>query len=245
MIKLGTNSIGSVYLGANSIGKAYLGSNLVYQKGSPTPPVPVIEPVFYDYLIFDGTAYIDTDIIPDANASFRVNLGDETLKAAQRLFGLPAGSGVFTSVAYNSNTTSTDRSFSVYYASSAALAYDKTLAFSSGRYNMFLTPKRFGWSTTIYTFTKGSGTPSGPLVIGSNASHSGQPYTGRIRYGFRVYGSDAQDATTPKDLLDNYTPTHTLLPCTYDGEAGLWCVETSKFYGNSAGSGQLTVANEE
>ena len=34
MIKLGTNSIGSLYLGTTKIGKAYLGSNLVYDSNA-------------------------------------------------------------------------------------------------------------------------------------------------------------------------------------------------------------------
>ena len=215
---------------------------MIAAGGSPTPP-PTPTPVFYDFLIFDGTAYIDTDIVPDANASFRVNLGDETLKAAQRLFGIPTGSGAYTTVSYSNSTTTTNRAFTVYYGSSSSLSSNRTLAFSQGRYSFFLTPKRFGWGNNAFTITKGSGSPSGGLVVGSNSSHSGQPYTGKIR-GFIVYGSDAQDATDASDLYNNYTPAYNLRPCTYNGEVGLWCLETSKFYGNSAGSGSLSVANE-
>ena len=233
-MKFGNITIGGMSLGSTKIGGAKLGNTLVYQAGSPTPPGPT--PVFYDFLIFDGTAYIDTDIVPDANASFRVNLGDETLKAAQRLFGIPTGSGAYTTISYSNSTTTTNRAFTVYYGSSSSLSSNRTLAFSAGRYSLFLTPKRFGWGNNAFTITKGSGSPSGGLVIGSNSSHSGQPYTGKIR-GFIVYGSDAQNATDASDLYNNYT-------CTYNGEVGLWCLETSKFYGNSAGAGSLSVENE-
>lgn len=242
MSYIGNNKIGKMYLGGTEIAKAYLGDDLVYQNGGgPTPPTPT--PVFYDYLIFDGTAYIDTDIVPDANASFRVNLGDETLKAAQRLFGIPAGIGAYTTISYSNSTNASNRAFTVYYGSSSSLSSNRTLAFGAGRYSLFLTPKRFGWGNNAFTITKGSGSPSGGLVVGSNSSHSGQPYTGKIR-GFIVYGSDAQDATDASDLYNNYTPAYNLRPCTYNGEVGLWCLETSKFYGNSAGSGSLSVANE-
>ena len=240
-MKFGNITIGGMSLGSTKIGGAKLGNTLVYQAGSPTPPGPT--PVFYDFLIFDGTAYIDTDIVPDANASFRVNLGDETLKAAQRLFGIPTGSGAYTTISYSNSTTTTNRAFTVYYGSSSSLSSNRTLAFSAGRYSLFLTPKRFGWGNNAFTITKGSGSPSGGLVIGSNSSHSGQPYTGKIR-GFIVYGSDAQNATDASDLYNNYTPAYNLRPCTYNGEVGLWCLETSKFYGNSAGAGSLSVENE-
>jgi hypothetical protein len=78
--------------------------------------------------------------------------------------------------------------------------------------------------------------------LGDNASHSaGGKYTGRMSV-FRIYGSDAQNATTYFEL-DNYPTLYTLRPCTCDGEAGMWCVETSTFYGNSAGAGTLSVIN--
>ena len=83
MIKLGNNSIGKIYLGSNAIGKAYLGSNLVYQSGSPTPPGP--SPVFYDYLKFDCTAFIETDIQIPENGSIRAGLGSESQKIKQRI----------------------------------------------------------------------------------------------------------------------------------------------------------------
>ncbi len=198
-------------------------------------------PRFYDYLIFDGTAYIDTDIIPDANASFRVYLGSEKNKAAQRIFGLATEPAVTTTVFYTSNTTSTQRNLSWYYASGSSLA-SRQLAFSTSGYSLFMTPKRGGYNTTASSFTKGGNTPAGALVIGHNGSHSGNPFSGKMSF-FRIYGSDAQNATDASDLLNNYTPQYTLKPCVYNGEAGYWCVENGKFYGNSAGSGTLTVSN--
>lgn len=204
------------------------------------PPAPA--PVFYTYLKFDGVAYIDTDIIPDANASYRSTFGGETLKATQRVFQVPAANSTLIGVIYGTQTTTTNRVFSAYYGASSAVSTGKTLAFSYETYGLFLTPKRFGWTDHVYTITKGANAPTGPLVIGYNAAHQGQAYTGKVSI-FRVYGSDAQDATTPNDLLDNYTPAYTLRPCTYNGEAGLWCVETSTFYGNSAGAGTLSVSN--
>lgn len=243
MIKLGTNSIGKIYLGSNPIGKAYLGSNLVFQNGSsPTPPTPVVEPVFYDRLVFDGTAYIDTDIIPPTNCSFRVLIGNETQKTEQRYFYVQAENSCLIAVYLNQSTSSTSRCFSILYGSSSVLSNTEVLAFSYSEFTFFLTPKRFGWGSTSKNITKGDSAPSGPLIVGSSPGHSGNAFTGQIG-SFRIYGSDAQNATSASDLSSNYTPVYTLLPCTCDGEAGLWCVETSKFYGNTAGAGTLTVIN--
>lgn len=212
--------------------------------GSPTPPGPV-EPVFYDQLVFDGVAYVDTTIVPPENASIRVAFGNETLKAAQRVIFVPGTeTSTFLAMILNTGTTSTTRKFSVYYGGSTALNTTKTLAFSTLRVGFFMTPKRFGWgsnSGNITTYTKGNDTPGGGLILGSNSVHNGSPFSGTLEQ-FEIYGSDAQNATTYQDLA-NYTPVYTLRPCTYDGEAGIWCVETSQFFGNTAGAGTLTVQN--
>lgn len=213
---------------------------MIAAGGSPTPPGPVIEPVFYDRLVFDGTAYIDTDIIPPADCSFRVILGNETIKAAQRAFMVRAGTSDQIGMIYNSSTNATNRVIAVYYGGASVLLA-KQLAFSTAAYSFFLTPKRMGWGSTGYTITKGSSTPTEGLVIGTRLQHDGQAYTGRMGRFF-IYGSDAQNATS-YDGLGSFTPVYTLRPCTYDGEAGLWCVETSKFYGNTAGAGALSVMN--
>jgi len=216
---------------------------IVASGGSPTPPTPVIEPVFYDRLVFDGTAYIDTDIVPDAEATYRMMFGDETLKASQTLFTIPAENSTRIGVVYGSATTSTNRVFSVYYGATGAVRTGDELRFSSGRYTMMLSPIKFQYGQYVAaSITKGENAPSGALIIGQNATHSGTAYTGSVG-NLRIYGPDAKNATNYTDLLNNYTPTHTLRPCTYDGEAGLWCVETSKFYGNSAESGTLSVLN--
>ena len=123
--------------------------------------------VFYDRLVFDGTAYIDTDIVPDTLASFRINkMGNETVKAAQRLFMNPCSNSSLSGVYLGSQTTSTTRYFYVYYGSSSYVSSNRTLAFSYTGYVLFLTPYRFGVGTNSWTITKGTETPSGPLVFG-------------------------------------------------------------------------------
>jgi len=236
MSYIGTTELGKIFLGTTEIDKAYLGSTLVFESGSPTPPAPT--PVFYDRLIFDGSAYINTDIVLPTNCSIRVYIGSETQKKAQRVFR--ATTNGLLQLIYTSNTTSTNRRMGVYYDSTSLSDGTHNVAFSTTGFTFFMTPKGWGrGNQTFYSYTKGSSHPTGGLQIGG--WDSGQPFTGQIAT-FRVYGSDAQNCQT-MDSFDNYTSVYTLRPCTYNGEAGLWCDETNKFYGNSAGAGTLTVAN--
>lgn len=52
MLKLGDKSISKLYYGDRPILKAYLGDKLVYN----------LQPIFLDYVIFDGDSYIDTGL---------------------------------------------------------------------------------------------------------------------------------------------------------------------------------------
>ena len=205
--------------------------------GSPTPPGPVIEPVFYDKLVFDGVAHIDTDYVLPEMCSVRVNLGGETNKAAQRVFR--ASTNGLIQMHYDSNTTSDTRSVTVYY-DSTTVSGRQTRGFSQSLY-FWMTPSYFGWGNTAHPLTRGSSHPTGVLQIGG--WNSGNPYSGWMST-FRVWGSNAQNATSAYDL-DNYSSVASFRPCTYNGEAGLWYVEGNKFFGNTAGAGTLTVANNE
>lgn len=203
-------------------------------------PQPVIEPVFYDYLVFDGTAYILTPKWEVQNPSFVADLGDETTKAAQRLFmALPQ----LTGVTLSSSTTSTTRAFSFYYGSSSSKNAAQRLAFSTARYSLWMTPKRVGVNASTASITMTAVTLSSGIYIGYSTSLSGQRYTGKMGI-FKIYGADAQDVSSLSGF-DSYTPVYTLRPCTYNGEAGMWCPETSTFYGNSAGAGSFSVMNNE
>ena len=237
MIKLGSNSIGKIYLGSNSIGKAYLGSNLVFQKGGtpPTPPGP--SPVLYDKLIFDGTAHILTDLSVPSDGSIKVTCGGETIKGAQGIVRADNGSGtaVF-AIWLTTATTSTTRKITCRYNSTTSPTA-RDLDFSNESYSLFMTPSKFGFGSSSYGITAGSSAPETGLDIGGPSSN--QPFTGWMN-PFRIYGSDAKNCTT-SSAFSSYTPVYTLWPCLYNNEAGLWCIETSTFYGNTAGAGTLTV----
>ena len=65
MLKLGEKIIKSLYLGDKAISKVFLGAKLIYQK-------LVGEPIFLDYVVFDGNSYIDTEYKPNSNSSVKV-----------------------------------------------------------------------------------------------------------------------------------------------------------------------------
>ena len=195
-----------------------------------------VTPVFYNYLKFDGTAYIETTYVLPSGCSVRCSLGNETLKATQATFSATGGGGTI-QLFYGGSTNSTRRQMLPYYDSSSYLASNRYLNFSYASYNYFMTSKRQGWGSTSYTFTKGSTHPTGGLRFG----YGGTPYTGTMMT-FYVYGSDTQNLTS-YDAFDNYTPVATFRPCTYNGVAGMWYVEGNTFFGNTAGSGTLTATN--
>lgn len=197
-------------------------------------------PVFHTRLFFDGTAYIDTDVVIPEDGTIRIPVGYETEKKAQVIVN--AGGKIFLNLGGSTNTT--NRAFLAAYDTSSpqVSGTTRTLAWTYNAYSMFLTPKRFGIGSTTTNITKGTSHPTTGIVFGQNAAHTNTPFTGAINGFVRIYGSDAQNATSYSDL-DNYTPVATFRPCTYNGEAGLWCVQTSTFYGNTAGAGTLTCGD--
>ena len=207
----------------------------------PTPPTPVYEPVFYDNLIFDGTAYIQTDIMPQEDCSITVPLGNETSKSQQSLFAYGNDSAKFIrGVFLNSMTSSTNRVFAARYNSTTAQT--AALAFSTATYNFFLTPFKFGWNNTANNVTKGNVTPTKGIAFGINAGTAPPAYTGQMGT-VRIYDSSAKNVTKYADF-SSYTPSATLRPCTYNEEPGFWYVEGNKFFGNSAEAGSLSVSND-
>lgn len=207
--------------------------------GGPTPP-PTPTPVFYDRLVFDGLAWIDTDVILPENCSLTVPLGGETSKVSQRVYAAwDSGSGGIV-LTYGGGTNATNRQMVVYYDSSNYLSA-QNFAWSYTAFNFYQTPKRFGWGNAGYNYTKGNTHPSRGLRLGQwGDTHPA--YTGYMKT-VKIYGSDAQNCQS-YNAFGNYTPAVTLRPCIYNGEAGMWNVEQSKFYGNTAGQGTLTVAND-
>lgn len=203
----------------------------------PTPP-PVITPVFYDYLVFDGVAIVQTDYVLPSNCSIACAMGWETQKVAQQVF-LAGGNGNI-SLFIGGGTNTTRRQMVALYDSDS---YIKTanLNWSYASYTFFMTPSRFGWGNTANTYTKGNKHPTGGISFGEAGNTSAPRFTGRFGT-IKIYGSEASGVTTYNGFA-SYTPVATFRPCTYDNVPGFWHEESSTFYGNTAGAGTLTVLN--
>lgn len=199
-----------------------------------------VSPVFYDLLVFDGTAYVQTDLSLPASCSILVNLGNETQKAGQRYFGSYASGGSI-AAGLRSTTNSTRRVFNLYYDSSSAISSSTTLNFTYTNFSFWMTPSRWGWGNVSHNYSKGSSHPSTAFTLGNYTGGGGSGFTGQAGTCY-IYGSDASGVSSSSGF-SSYTPVYTLRPCTYGGVAGLWCEENGKFYGNSAASGTLTVLN--
>lgn len=195
-------------------------------------------PELHTYLVFDGTAYIETDIILPQEFSIRVSIGNEA-RHQQAILSAYNGINFVFAIWMNSSTNNTNRFFSVRYDSATTQSSSSYFPWSSARYAMFMTPMRFGAGNAVFAnYTKGNVRPTGGLNIGRPLS-TATSYTGKSG-AFRIYDEDAKNANS-YNYFDNYTPIYTLSPCIYNGEAGLWCEETNRFYGNTAGAGALTV----
>ena len=200
-----------------------------------------IAPVFFDYLVGDGTAYVDTGLVLPENASMGGNFGHETRKAGgQNIFGAFDVGGGETGIVFGGSTSNSNRQFVAYYDKGSYVGI-KTLSFAYNNYNAILTPKRFGYGGETVTFTKGTLRPTATLkIFGGYPTYTS--FSGALYGSFMVFGADAQNAANYNALIA-FTPIATFRPCTYNGVAGLWYVEENRFCGNSAGSGAFIATN--
>lgn len=207
-------------------------------SGGSTPPSPTPQPEFHSRLVFDGLAQIQTDIIPQTDWSMRVSVGGETRQAVQGIFSARKNGDAVVGMWFNSSSNSSKRVLAARYFSTTTDSDHPQKNDYTTRLGLFLTPYRFGYDNTVYSIASNGEAPDAGIMMGAEAG--GYNYTGKLGW-FYIYGADAKNATNNADLRDNYTPIYTLRPCTLDGEAGYWCVETSHFYGNTAGQGTLSV----
>lgn len=209
--------------------------------GSPTPP-PTPTPEYYSRLVYDGTAYIQTDLLIPTDGSIEIRqAGYETTKDSRIIMRQNLNGAIRTAIYITGNSTATNRNVAWRYTKSSNQRNTNFTWSGAPQLNYWLTPFIAGAGTNTGSITAGTDIPNEGVSFGGPATSSNLVFTGR--HGIIcIYGADAKNATSLTDLR-TYAPVYTLKPCTYLGEAGLWCEETSTFYGNSAGAGTLTVIN--
>lgn len=201
----------------------------------------VEEPEFYDLLVFDGVAYVITDLFIPSNGSIAcMNIGNELQRIPSQYIIVGYDITIKFGIWINSNTSSSRRYISWRYNMSRTQLSNLTIPFNSyPQVNYWMTPNRAGYNNESRTITMGTEKPEDPLVIGG--SNYGNCFTGSMGT-ITIYNSDAQNVSSLNDLLQ-FTPAYTLRPCLYHNNAGFWNVEQHKFYGNGADSGSLSVIN--
>lgn len=197
-------------------------------------------PEFHGYLIFDGIAFIDTDITVPTDCSIRLGIGNESSQRQMRVFRvLSGGSGGMIYINITNFTSTTRTLVFCYEATSGQVSRGSN---TGSRVGVAITPHKCITNNSATSNSSGGYHPQGGLCIGGFSGDtftSYYPYNGKMS-SIWVYAADAQNVETFNGFTA-YTPVYTLTPCIYNGEAGLWCKETNRFYGNSAGAGTLTV----
>lgn len=196
-------------------------------------------PQFHTWLVFDGTAQVQTDLMLPTNGSARVACGYETVKGQQGIFGAYNGTTFVFGIWLSSQTTSTQRKLTSRYCNTTGAVNVPGINFTMNYFLSFITPTKWGYGANAWATNKGTNAPDSGILLGNPAG--GQNFTGRLAT-FTIYDSSAQNAGSWSEL-GAITPKYTLRPCLYHGEAGMWCVETDTFYGNTAGAGTLTVTD--
>ena len=204
----------------------YIGNNKYKLQVGNTPMKfvdEIVEPLPYDeyeYVLFNGYAYIQTSIKPEnhcviATADLSTNSMDKPL------FGTQSGGNYFHLTPYNNK----------YYWGLAGSEGNGGI-YSSGKHSI-----KYNYGEQHEVIIDGD-------IIGSGSDISSQNYLLTIgrrgsRYGsgWKIYSFQIVDRESNQTILN-------MIPCTYQGEAGMWDVVSNQFYGNANSSGTLTAGND-
>lgn len=196
--------------------------------------------VFYDKLVGDGTAYINTEYYPKGSDSFVFETGAVS-HLNRFLFGVKSASISLGILPYTIDT-----GYVLYGASTAkefrtdwGVRYIGALRCEN---------KEGAYVRKYYNITEGTNAnianvdsyvnavAEQPLLLfACHISPSSSSLDGRISRD-AIYGFSIED-------IDGNT-IMSLKPCTFAGEAGMWDEVNGKFYGNAASSGEFSVAND-
>lgn len=196
--------------------------------------------VFYDKLVGDGTAYINTEYYPKGTDAFAWD-AEPAPNANRFIWGMKASNISLGALYYGSEQS--------YYLAGAATAYnvreDNSTRFSrtmlvrdDGEVYSHILVSENG-ETILATSSKDNGvatkTSNKPIYIFAAQTSAAdispdRRYTGAI-YSFVITDIDGNTIMSLK-------------PCTWNGDAGMWDEVGNKFYGNAAASGEFTAAND-
>jgi len=201
-----------------------------------------VSPVFHKYLIYNGSAYVDTGVsIPSRGSIYIEDCGYETTLGYQGYYRGNNGNNTrYIGVRASGSTNSTKRVMSCRYNSVTAKT-NKDVSWTTGHFDLWQTPLKLGIDDTYNTYSEGTTQDKGTLQIGIDYGSPARNFTGKHSDVY-VYGDDAYSANLYTDR-GNYTPVAVMKPCTYNGVAGLWITTTDNPDGYFAGASGLAVGD--
>ena len=212
-----------------------------------TPPLPYT-PV--DYIVADGTAYINTNIAGTPAKSMELKALTISSQSNSGLLGSMGSSTdgegkkfIMAQIAYFSSDTSKHIVGAYYYlissgspsvADSVANGTPFVIRTSFKKSAQSIGVKQEGESsytavTKIYSSTVSSTLKMFLLALNNNGTAASVAESGTRLYYCKIYS----DATYSTLVFDG-------VPCYYNGEYGIWDKVTDSFFGNVAGSGAFS-----
>ena len=211
---------------------------LIRRRGMMQAATPPSTLVFHNYLVYDGAAYIQTDILLPQNGAVKTYVKLGNLRRAEGYFSaLDNSANIVFGVRSTSFTNFVGEAF--YDSTSYSRRTGGINWANHSNANMWITPSAFSAADTTLTFTKGSTLPTSGLIFGQ--AKSSNPFRGQMAVIY-IYDDSAQNVTNLAGFT-GLVPLYTLKPCEYNNQCGLWCEETNRFYGNTAGVGTLNIAD--
>ena len=197
--------------------------------------------VFYDKLVGDGTAYINTEYYPKGTDTFDYDVTPKTTNA-KFVWGVKSNSISLGEFLYTK-----DSSYFLYGPTAARdigmanvgrLQRQLRVTLSdNGQYFRVISAGDTSVNLAQGTGSYFSATAENPLLLFACQQTAG---TGSFPDSRRSDGALWSFKITD---IDGNT-IMSLKPCTFVGEAGMWDEVNGKFYGNAASSGEFSVAND-
>ena len=221
MLKLGEKNITKLYYGDKAISKAYYGDKLVYQAGKP---------VFLDYIITDGSSYIDTEYCPNENTyiEYTCELTEMPTQSFQGLFGSRKSTSTFEYSIFARNTKHFRLDFGRYVEPTPTypITLNTKLAFKAGLGEIYVN------NELVKTYTPKTRQSPYSMYLG-NFNQAGSPYTtGTIQ---KIY---------PCAIYENGVLVRDFKPCIApNGQVAMYD-EVNKKYHYGQGTGTLGYTEE-
>ena len=199
-----------------------------------------VSPVFHKYLVYNGSAYVDTGVaVPSRGSIYVEDCGYETVKGYQGYYrGNHGSSTQYFGMRANGSSNATRRVMSCRYNGTGSKT-TKNVNWTTEHFDLWQTPTKIGIDDSASSYSEGTTQNKGTLDMGRDYTTTARNFTGKHSTVY-LYGDDAATANLYTSR-ESYTPVAVMRPCTYGGVAGLWITTTSNPDGYFRGADGLNV----